>query len=77
MQVRSEKQKVKENADILAVTFDLQQVLTAPKLAIGSAYYKRKLNIYNLTIYDMQTKDGYCYTCCLVEYLEQLDKTGW
>lgn len=44
------------------ITFDLQQVLTAPQLFNGSAYYKRQLNCYNLTIYELQTKRGFCYT---------------
>lgn len=45
----------------LAVTFDLQQVLTVPRLFAGSSYYKRKLNTYNLTFYELQTSEGHCY----------------
>lgn len=50
-----------ENGRIIAATFDLQQVLTAPKLNVGSAYYSRKLNVYNLCILDLQTHQWYGY----------------
>lgn len=73
----------------LAVTFDLQQVLTVPRIFAGSAYYKRKLNTYNLTFYELQTKMGHCYywteaeacrgandiATAIVMYLEKVDAT--
>ncbi|KAK6182763.1 hypothetical protein SNE40_010374 [Patella caerulea] len=46
----------------ITAVFDLQQVLTAPKLNVGSAYYLRKLNVYNFTILELQTHQGFCYT---------------
>ena len=86
----AEKEKLadKKRTDALAVTFDMQQVLTAPRLFAGVSYYKRKLNVYNLTFYELQTGQGYCYTwheadagrgsneiaSCLTKYLESLDK---
>ena len=45
----------------IAATFDLQQVLTAPKLNVGAAYYLRKLNVYNLCVYELQTHEGFAY----------------
>ena len=62
MEAQSENEKDKNKEEILAVTFDLQQVLTAPKPFAGNSYYKRKLNVYNLTIYELRTGAGYCYT---------------
>ncbi|KAF2894579.1 hypothetical protein ILUMI_11594 [Ignelater luminosus] len=41
--------------------YDLQQVLQCPKIEVGQAYYKSKLSVYNLTIYDAGQKQGYCY----------------
>ena len=38
--------------------FDLQKIMTCPKLNVGTAYYLRKLNINNLTIYELQTSKG-------------------
>ena len=43
------------------LTFDLQSVLSTPSSEVSTLYYTRKLNVYNLTIFEMGTKDGYCY----------------
>ena len=60
--VAREQQKIdKLNKDITVCTFDLQQVLTVPKLKVGQAYFLRKMNNMNLTIYDMSSDQGYCY----------------
>jgi hypothetical protein len=62
-QARSSKIVDKESASNIKVcaAMDLEQVLTVPKLSVGSAYYLRKLNMYNLTFYNLGTKDGTCY----------------
>ncbi len=50
------------NPDYCVVAaFDLEQVLVCPRLTVGSAYYLRKLNVYNLTIFELQTKQGHCF----------------
>lgn len=75
----------------IAISFDLQQVLTAPRLFNGASYYKRKLNCYNLTVYELQTGRGFCYTwhegegargtneiaSCVAKYLERIDEEGY
>lgn len=75
----------------IAVTFDLQQVLPAPRLFNGSSYYRRKLNCYNLTVYELHSQRGFCYTwhegegargsneisSCLVKYLKTVDEEGY
>ena len=61
-QAREAKQVVKQPREkMIAMTFDLEHVLNLPKLNVGSAYYSRKLNFYNLTIFQLQDKSGYCY----------------
>lgn len=48
----------------LSLCFDLQQVQPLPKLAIGEAYYARKLSYYALCITDTDNKSPnfYCWT---------------
>ena len=41
--------------------FDLQQVIMLPKTNQSSAFYSRKLNNYNLSVYSMGQGDAYCY----------------
>ena len=36
--------------EFLSVTFDMQSVLQIPCGSVSQLYYKRKLNVYNLTI---------------------------
>lgn len=64
--------------------------MTVPKFSAGSTYYKRKLNVYNFTVYELETGEGFCYTwteaecnrgandiaTCLVKYLEKVDQEG-
>jgi len=42
------------------VCFDLENVLTLPKINLGCAFYKRKLNCYNLTAYLNLNGQIYC-----------------
>ncbi|KAF2886755.1 hypothetical protein ILUMI_19421 [Ignelater luminosus] len=63
--VRKMKENDKERASAeekyCVAIYDLQQVLQCPKIEVGQAYYKSKLSVYNLTIYDAGQKQGYCY----------------
>ncbi len=43
------------------ITFDLQAVLNTPSIQTGLLYYSRKLSVYNLTVYSIASKKGYCY----------------
>lgn len=90
IRAREEKEKDKKNTEVMTITCDLQQVLTAPRFFAGSSYYKRKLNLYNFTVYELPTNEGICYTwteaechkgandvaSCIVKYLEQIDTGG-
>jgi len=62
VQARISKETDKATEGLVVAAFDLQQVLTCPKLRVGSAYYLRKMNVYNLTVLELQTMSGFCYT---------------
>lgn len=42
-----------------ACCFDLQAVLQVPCGDVNMFYYKRKLGVYNFTIYDTSSRDGF------------------
>ena len=46
----------------VCITMDLQQTQGVPKLSNGKAYYKRKLNLQNFCVYDLQQDQAYMYT---------------
>lgn len=62
---REEKEKDKKVAgqdpSKMTVTFDLEAVLTTPHMEASQMYYKRKLCVYNLSLYSLASKDGTCY----------------
>lgn len=57
----ADKVKAEEDPSLKVFTFDLQAVLPTPSGEVSDFYYSRKFATYNLTIYDMALKDGYCY----------------
>lgn len=63
--IRQQKQRDKDLAKsdqtVVAITFDLQQVLQSPQLNVSSLYYKRKLATYNLTVFSLSDKSVTCY----------------
>lgn len=44
----------------LSVCFDLQEVLMTPHSTASVLYYKRKLNTYNLSLYDLGSRQAVC-----------------
>ena len=38
------------------------QVITMPRSNMGELYYCQKLNLFNLTVFELGLNDGYCYT---------------
>lgn len=46
---------------ILTATFDFQEVLNAPHGNLSVLYYKRKLSIFNFTVFNLADKEGTCY----------------
>lgn len=53
------------------IVFDFQKVLTSPHGNTSIYYYKRKLNVYNFTVYNMSSKEAFCYM-----WDEQIAKRG-
>lgn len=60
-EARDEKSKDKQNEANKVYTVDLQSVLLTPKSNVSLLYYKKKLVVHNFTIYNIKTKQGFCY----------------
>ncbi|KAK3092227.1 hypothetical protein FSP39_000013 [Pinctada imbricata] len=65
-QARNQKKLDKERSmkaeeKIKVINFDLQKVLITPKLFVSDAYYSRKLSTYNLSVFDLASKEVKCY----------------
>lgn len=57
------KQKAKDHHKVVkCATFDLQQVIYLPKSNESALFYKRRLSNFNLTFYDVVSKDCHCFT---------------
>jgi len=81
-----DKQETLINSTMKCICFDLEQVLPSPCSNVSTLFYKRKLSCYNLTVYDMATKDATLYmwheaiagrgsneiASCVFDYLKSL-----
>jgi len=47
--------------DVVVCCFDLQAVLIIPKGEVSQLYYKRSLDSYNFTVYDIKNNQGTCF----------------
>ena len=57
-----DKSQVKNtNSETVVCCFDLEEVLLTPHSFESCLFYKRRLNSFDFTIYDMGTSDGHCY----------------
>lgn len=56
----SDKERAEKDESVCVVNVDLQKVMSLPQSRESILYYKRKLSVYNFTIYDMGTHDGVC-----------------
>ena len=45
----------------IVLCMDIQQIYMCPKTLLGSAFYKRKLNVYNFWICEVKKKEPYFY----------------
>ena len=84
------KAAVKINLCLAAAVFDLKAFLPTPSSVESCLYYKRKLNMYNLTVYDYRNRQGYFnvwaettamrgsdeIASCVYRYLERISKEG-
>lgn len=78
------KQKCSDN--VVVLTMDVQSVLLAPKLLTSAIYYKRKLQVHNMTFYRLNDGDVRLYvwdesngnvtanefTSCVIHYISML-----
>lgn len=60
--MRAGRNKDKELADpsTIVISFDLQNVINLPNCEIGKLFYKKKLNVYNLTAHESLGKNKIC-----------------
>ena len=56
-----DKQRAHDDKSFLVVTFDLEAVLVTPHAGDAQIYYKRKLAVYNFTLFETASHQGYCY----------------
>nr|CAI5837697.1 unnamed protein product [Callosobruchus analis] len=84
---RREKENDKNNSDegTIVAVYDLQAVLQCPK---GDVYYTCKLNVFNLTVYEIKTHTAKCFmwdeseanrgVCeigsCILRYIQSLEE---
>ncbi|XP_037300938.1 uncharacterized protein LOC119191153, partial [Manduca sexta] len=57
-----DKELALQNNEILTAAFDLQKCLNVPHGNVSTFYYKRKLSLYNFTIFNMGSHQGYCFS---------------
>ena len=60
----TERDKDRKNEDMVVVAFDLEKVITCPRANISNFFYKRKLNVYNLTAHCSVNKKAYNAIWC-------------
>ncbi|KAL0833092.1 hypothetical protein ABMA28_001202 [Loxostege sticticalis] len=87
---RSEKEQDKANKNIFVAVYDLQAVFQCPKGDVSVFYYKSKLNVLNLTIYDLKNNSVESYVwdesnanrgvneigTCVYQYLKKISATA-
>nr|CAI5848995.1 unnamed protein product [Callosobruchus analis] len=56
------KTDAQNDATIFSVCFDLQQVINLPISNDNEMFYKRRLSVFNLTIYDLGSRNCFCFT---------------
>lgn len=64
-EARAEKEKdkniAKKDRSVNVATFDMEAVLPTPCTDVGVSYYKRKLAVYNLSVFSLADRQGICY----------------
>lgn len=56
-----DKDRAQKFRDVHVFTHDLQAVKLCPQLEASALYYKTKLCVHNFTMYNLGTKDVFCY----------------
>lgn len=58
-ETRAERKRDRENVNAFVVCFDLENVFALPRANVGTFFYKRKLNTFNMTAHCSTSKKGY------------------
>lgn len=66
-----DKLRARKCPELCVAVFDLEKTLNLPKAETNLLYYKRKLAMYNCTVYDLGNTNGYCYI-----WTEDIGKRG-
>ena len=88
---QTEKVQAQNSSDLCVFCFDLEKVLELPYANVSSMYYKRKLAVYNLSIFDICTKEATCYmwpetvagrgsseiSSCVYDYISKRGEEGY
>ncbi|CAH2094046.1 unnamed protein product [Euphydryas editha] len=89
--MKSDKNDSKSSqGKIVAATFDFQKILNAPHGQLSVLYYKRKLSVFNFTLFDLANKEGHCYmwhegeakrgsnevSSCLSHFIQKMHQQG-
>ena len=61
-QQRDSDRQITSN-EVAVICFDLENVLSLPRAEISSFFYKRKLNVYNLTVHVAKASERKVYCC--------------
>ena len=61
---KEDRAEAARDPSFVTATFDLQSVLQLPSSDVSSMYYKRKICVYNFTIYEAISGVGHCYLWC-------------
>lgn len=83
---KCKKESLNSKRTVSAV-FDLQQVISLPRSFESAVFYKRRLAVFNLTVYDLASRDCVCYlwnetlshrgsseiSTCVFKYLQGCD----
>ena len=81
-----DSKKAKENANVITATCDLEKVLQVPYSPAGQLYFLRKLCVYNFTILEHASKNGFSFVwnesegkrgsneigTCLIKYISTI-----
>lgn len=59
---KRDAEKTKNDKWFLSANFDLEAVLYCPLFFSKPLFYKRKYAVFNFTVYDVQKKEGHCYS---------------
>lgn len=58
----ADKLSANKNSHIcIMACLDFEKIVNTPRSEASALYYKRKLNVYNSTIFDVVAKQSYCY----------------